>query len=212
MKKTLHSLLLLSLFSGLLVSCSQQSTLVKQEEATTYKYKKVYVGNRIVYRENPTEITSKEISPITSATSLNNTSNVRKPVEIQAPVNIKEDVKTKKAKTSKSNKNWFNRTTHAGMRTAQDFWLQQNQLDDRGNKSSSTKATDSVRGILGIIGFILGLLGILGFIGASFAGIGIGAAILGIVFSVLGLKSEFSQLSYIGMVLSIIVLVLLIVL
>ncbi len=210
MKNSLQKLLLLSLFSGLLVSCAQQSNLVQQEEPTTYKYKKVYIGNRIVYRENPVEIATKEITPITSASSFTNTSEVRKPAEIQAPV-IKKEV-TKTTASKKTNKNLFADATHNGMRTTQNFWLQQNQLDDRGNKQSRTGQTESVKGVLGIIGFILGLIGILGFIGSGFAGIGIGAAILGIVFSYLGLDSEVSSLSYVGLILSIIVLVLLIIL
>jgi hypothetical protein len=211
MKALLSKILLAVLSVVVLSSCSQQKELADNSRHT-YKYKKVYVGNRIVYRENATEITPREVSPTTETQALTETKAPR------TTTNFPEGkIQTKKEKTAQAapkattkKGNWFSRTAHRGMRQATDFWLKKNKIEERENSIAEKQATQSINGIFAIIGFILGLLGILGFIGSGFAGIGIGAAIAAIIFSALGLRSEYSTLAYIGLIFSIIVLVALI--
>lgn len=199
MKAKLSPFLLLVLLTGFLMSCSQERAMVEREH--TYKYKKVYVGNRIIYRENIERAPVKGFVDINKAEQVKTESALRLPPDIQEPINVsKEETKTT------SSRNWFSRVSHSGSRQLIEYGEKQEaSRQEIGNGEASTDATNvSTGGIFAIIGFILGLAGILG------GGLGIGLAIAGIIFSALGLNSEYRTLALIGLILTGIILVIVI--
>ncbi len=204
MKNSLQVLIALFTLSLFLTSCSQTREVVDNDDPS-YRYRKVYVGNKIVYRDKKEEPQkdaqvkevekqqNEEADPLISDQELPVTASAEK---TEPDTEKKESFTREASRTFTNNLNEVHTSISSGGFLSSLF---QKRPEEKIRVSKAAEDDDKTMigtyEIFALLGFVFGLTSLFG---------GIILAILGLVFSILGLNSGYRIFAVLGLIFSIV--------
>ncbi|MEQ9262455.1 MAG: hypothetical protein RLP14_04770 [Owenweeksia sp.] len=199
MKNVLHKCIALLTLTLVITSCSQTQDLAKND-GPQYRYRKVYEGNKIIYRDmDDAQPIAKKTSTTDRHARLEPSDPISQNEELPVSASVEtrstseENFSTEVANTFKNNLD----EVRTGISTGDFLFRHRLQKDrtDLGVSYASEEDDDNTMigtyEIFAILGFAFGVASLFG---------GLVLAILGVIFSILGLNSGYRIFAVIGLI------------
>ncbi|HBF21245.1 MAG TPA: hypothetical protein DDW81_14180 [Cryomorphaceae bacterium] len=208
MKNALQKCIALLTLALIITSCSQTQDLA-QNDGPNYRYKKVYVGNKIVYRDvedqEATEETTEAVTEVSGQKNLEpvNTAQEEESLTVTASAETQEtETADNRSFMKEVGQTFANNLRQTRKYIATGSFLTELSKQKQSERLSVTDASEeddnTMMGayeIFAILGFAFGIVSLFG---------GLIFAILGVIFSILGLNSGYRLFATIGLICAIV--------
>ncbi|MGB0175797.1 MAG: hypothetical protein ACPF9D_01440 [Owenweeksia sp.] len=211
MKNALQKCIALLTLTLIITSCSQTQELAKND-GPQYRYKKVYVGNKIVYRDvDDKEAVAEEAAVAKVEKQVEPVKTRKQKEELPVTASAENQGSSGEEPFAREVSNTFTRNLKEVRNTISTGSFltrlsKKNSSDDRIRVTDASEEDDNTMigtyEIFAIIGFAFGVASLFG---------GLVLAILGVIFSILGLNSGYRLFAVIGLICAIVGFILILV-